>query len=504
MEPGVKKNRFVSIFYFVRILYTMPFDIQLATNQNNEYVCAKLCDKSMGPFKCVMCNLEVTHRAGLKTPRHFIHKVRSKCIGNGIAHRIIADGIEEDAAGVEAPDYTYNGFPDIPTVMVESEKEQKEWMEKHEEWVDDSKITKEPENIVIDIVDPSIEQLTLNFSEIENELDSIIDSCMEDSENQNYLKCTDCKKYGIGYYKMFGDEITKKYNLNNIYVCPECMVTCPNCNGVNSIKRNKRYGMCFECDDVKNTWVALKELSINEMGTIPLCPSWMDDEKHSASLELIRRKSMGRKITKFFMSNRTNINGYKKTMIEVSVEKVKLKLLEKKRSDEVNIRSKNQKTRETMFGPEAIERYKRMYDNKRQVCTVCNSFGKRRNMYKYDSIMGDMRWSCKSCVQKCPECTNSCVDKETVYQKGICFDCYCWKFDDDKWNKNHRGVMKAASTGDRESCAIFFRNSPYVKSGKYRGERISHVPTLELDSIVRNIHPELGNMVSIIKKCRKM
>ena len=118
--------------------------------------------------------------------------------------------------------------------------------------------------------------------------------------------------------------------------------------------------------------------------------------------------------------------------------------------------------------------------------------------------MGSVKWVCSTCVKKCPECEKPCVDKETRKQKGLCFDCYSWTFGDEKWNNNYKGVVNAAACGDREACSILFRNAPFVTTGKFSGERITHIPDIDLAGVIRNTHPEMEKLGLVIKKCRKM
>lgn len=475
----------------------MPYEIQLAFDKDNNHVCAKFCDKKQGPFKCVLCEQELTLRAGTKTPKHFVHKLKSSCIGNDVSHRVIARGIEDMKSGKEPPSYKE---PDSPK----------------NEYVDDVIVK------VVNNVDTGsiyeikyVKEDLVDLSRIEKELDSILDSSIdeispvvepvkEESDNTQTRKCTDCKKNGTGYLKMFGDFITEKFKLHDIYVCPNCLVRCPNCDGVNSTKRHKRYNMCFECDDTKNTWVELSNMAIYDLSSIPPSPQWMSEEHSVATLKLMQRRLSARIIFNFFISNRHRLEEYKKSMVEISLDKLRIKALKKKRKKETSDRQKRISSRERSLGSEAVERYNRMYDNKKQACTECGTVRKRRQLCKYESIMATNRWACTTCVKKCSECQKPCVERETQKQENKCFECYSWTFDDKKWNNNYKGVLNAAACGDIQSCAILFRNAPFVKYGKYNGERVSYIPETDLPGIIRNTHPEMERIGLVIKNCRKM
>lgn len=212
---------------------------------------------------------------------------------------------------------------------------------------------------------------------------------------------------------------------------------------------------------------------------------------------------MGRKIYNFFKFYKTKAKEAKKERIADTVKNARLNLIANKRAEENAVKQRNIKTRERMLGTEGTKRYNRMYDNKKQACGGCNSFSKRRHMNKYESIMGEARWACKSCVSKCPSCNNSCIDRETQDQDGKCFDCYSWGVCDSRWNIDKNSVLDEAVAGDKEACAILFNSAPLVKQGRFVGERISHVPTLEMDIIVRHGHPEFKDLASVIKTCRK-
>ncbi len=95
----------------------VKFGIQLALVGEN-HVSAKASSKGTDVFKCVICEKELSLRAGSKTPKHFIHKRKSSCVGNNDGHREQAESLgstgEKDTrdSSIEPEQATSNGSID--------------------------------------------------------------------------------------------------------------------------------------------------------------------------------------------------------------------------------------------------------------------------------------------------------------------------------------------------------------------------------------------------------
>ena len=68
----------------------VKYGIQLALDKNENIVSAETCSKESGPFTCVICKKTLNFRSGTKSPKHYIHKVKSSCEGNTNEHRVQA------------------------------------------------------------------------------------------------------------------------------------------------------------------------------------------------------------------------------------------------------------------------------------------------------------------------------------------------------------------------------------------------------------------------------
>ena len=325
------------------------------------------------------------------------------------------------------------------------------------------------------------------------------------SEVLKESRCTDCKRTGLGFYRMFTDEAIERFSLNDLYVCPTCVSFCPVCNGPNSTKRAKRIPMCFSCDFEKNEWMESSSEAVDKMEAIPEPPSWLNKEKEEMVLKMLSRRSSARRVYGFMVRHRSRINEYRDRIGAQAKTNAIKKALRKERKDSIKTRERNQKARERIMGSEATDRYKRMYDNKSESCGECGSQGKRRNMMKYSSILGSYRYSCKSCITTCPSCKEPSVNHDLGRFQGNCFECFSWnELRENMLKTDKKSLIDGCLKGKSWAWAILYMYGPFVKKGKYSGDRLVHVPTSEMSSVIRRDHPEYQELGNTILACRKM
>ena len=425
---------------------SVKFGIQLALDKDGEFVAAENCSRIRGPFSCVICKEPLVLRAGKKTKHHFIHGTKSPCHGNTEEHRILAATLG----------------PLVPR-LEDGPGEVKE--------------------ITSDI--------------IEEALDFVQKEILKEE------KCTNCKKNGSGFTRMFTDDTRKMYGLNDLFVCPSCLVECPHCGSPNSKKRDRRYNMCLRCEFIRCEWQEAARDALEVMGTIPDSPKWLTGTRKEFVASLILRKARARVICRFMESNKDRVAEYARLVRVRSRERALAKALRSARKETEKTRERNQKNRDRKMGSQATERYNSMFQNKRERC-YCGSVNKRRFMIKYTSILGSVRFCCRGCSLECKGCSKPSTKMDTE-RFGNCFDCYSWSSDrTDVWKKDHKKVLRSCLDGDYSAMATLYTKSPTVMKGKYCGDLLVHVPSSELDGIVRRDHLEYQDIVEVIKACRKM
>ena len=453
----------------------MKFGIKLAIASDGSRVSSGTCSKDDGPFTCVMCEEPLTLRAGAKTPKHFIHKTKSDCVGNNDEHREESERIDSGEPVNQEPEIYQD--PEVPLVGS-----------------DDLDIPNEIE-ISENIIDDAL-------SFIEND---ILKEEILNSETLKEAKCTDCKKIGLGFYKMFTNDDIERFSLNDLYVCPTCVSFCPVCNGPNSTKRAKRVSMCFSCDFKKNEWMESSSEAVDKMGPIPEPPSWLGKERDEMVLKMFSRRSSARTVYGFMFKNRSRITEYRdKISTQAKTNAIK-KALRKERKDSIKTRERNQKARERMMGAEATARYKKMYDNKSETCGECGSQGKRRNMTQYSSVLGSYKYSCKNCITQCPSCNEPSVNHDLGRFHGKCFECFSWgSLRENTLKTDKKTLIDGCLKRKQWAWGTLYVYGPFVKKGKYSGDRLVHVPSSEMDSVVRRDQPENRELGNLIVTCRKM
>ena len=418
------------------------FGTQLALTTNG-FVVAGSSTKNDGPFSCKICSKELKLRAGKKQPAHFIHQAKSGCEGNTDEDRSTAKIMTEE-----------------PNVVVPEEPKVQEVV---------------PE-------EPKVQEVV---------------------PEEPTQKCTNCKKFSNDCSKLFSDNIIKTLQLNDLHICPSCTVSCDKCNGINSLKNEKRYGSCFECEDVRSDWESSAVEALENLDhDIPQSPSWLNNEYEKFSINLRIRRSMAKRIYQFMFKIRKSLSTYSITMKSVVEKRHLLEHIRKMRKEDEKNKKRRQGSRDRVNGPVATDRYNKMFMNKKETCNGCGSHGKRRQFTKYDSTMGSIRWSCPKCIKTCPCCKEPTIDRDMDMYSQTCFECETWTTSEKKWKNNYLDVLKGASSGDKESVYILFRNSPIVEKGKFSGERISNLSDSEIESIGRRT-PTLANICKAIIVCRR-
>lgn len=498
----------------------MKFGIQLALNKDGNHVSARSCSKDDGPFSCVICSQVLTLRKGSKSPPHYIHKKKSHCVGNEDQHRALSEKNEAEKSCIEPVDTTKNdqdgsmiepdreGTPGSIDEYTEEKKQEEAMLRDALAEVLDNMDTVDSstEPDVPDLVD-EVQEVDTSTTEPEDVCNSIIDEALEFVINDvlKETKCSDCKTMGTGYHRMFTEEDREKFGLNDLYVCPSCVVHCSVCDHPNSKKRSKRAnGLCFTCDFQNNQFVEESKDAIEKMGTLPESPDWLVDERKGFFLQLLARKMKGRTIYMFMYSNKHRISEYKAAVgSQLQTRKIK-KELGKARRDFAKSRERNLKHRERAMGTDAVDNFKRMFNNKKMTC-VCGNQNKRRHMVRYDSVMGSIKYSCQRCSTDCPECSGPSVEHDLSLFGGSCFECFAFSIQSvDTWKQGEKAVIEGCKKGNVGHMGSLYMNGPIVKKGKFSGDRLVHVPGVELDSVVRRDHPGFKELAEVIKVCRKM
>ena len=434
----------------------VKFGTQLALNSSG-FVSASDCTKDDGPFHCKICSNELRLRAGKKQPAHFIHQVKSDCEGN-------TDEDREKAKNLKNIEETVNIYDHMENILENA--------------------ISEPNDMIKELAEEVIQDLV--------------------NDNETHMKkCTTCKEQKPNCSPLFSDTMIEQFKLNNLQICSSCRITCKKCNGINSKKNEKRYGSCFECEDVRSSWEQSSEEVLDNIGNeIPECPEWLNEKKQEFVKRLNTRRMMGKRVYNFMFKNKDYLSEYRKTMKSTFEERRLMNYVIKMRKDDKKERKRRQTARDRSNGPVATERYQKMFMNKTETCKECGIQGKRRHFEQFYSTMGSIKWSCMKCVKHCKWCKDSTITRDLDKYSQLCFECASWCVDKERWVKNYMKIVKSAASGDKESCYILFRNSPVVEKGKFSGERISNLPDTEIESISRKT-PELQEMCKAIITCRR-
>lgn len=461
----------------------VKFGIRLACGGDGQHVDSRTCTKLEGPFTCVICDNALTLRAGKATPKHFIHKKKSDCIGNTDEHREMADALGVKSETEEEPNVEV--VPNIEEEPIVKE----EPSIKEEPIVEDVPSIKEEPNVVMaDEVSNDIINEALEF---------VINDMLKEE------KCSSCKKTGTGYHQMFTEEAKEKFDLNDLHVCSECFEACPMCKGVCSKKRMKRVEMCFTCDFVKSKWLEEAQEGIKNMTSIPETVDWLSEERKYMVSLLLSKKQSARTVRNFMKANKHKMFMYKEMVGAEHTNKAVSKVLKKARRDVQKNREKNQRSRERMSGIDATKRYDRMYSNKREQCPSCGKANKRRYMVKYESTMGAIKYCCFSCGDRC-KCSAPCSKNDLERFGGTCFECLAWsKNRSEAWKTDKESVLNRCKEGDIDSMCTLYIYSPLLEKGKYVNDKIVHVPSSELPAVSRRDHPDFTEMINVILVCRK-
>lgn len=480
----------------------VKYGIRLATDSNGTYVSAKTLSKEDGPFTCVICEKELSFRAGTKTPKHLIHKKKSECEGNTDEHRQMAESLgsiqeieSKDVSSVSIPE-TKNQepivgpLPDLLPIEVLSAT-----MDIDEEVMD-------PEVPDLEEEDPNDEPNDV-AADVSQE---IIDDALEFVVNEvlKETKCTDCRKLGSGYNQMFTEEAREKFDLNDLFVCDSCVVRCPACDGPNSQKRSKRNPICFTCDFEQNQWEEEANEAVVKMGPIPESPDWLKNERREMVIKAFIRKQKARVVYNFMASNNNRIPEYVQVIGSQAKANAIKRALKKERKESMKTRKRNEDFRNRKMGSQATERYNLIFANKKETCP-CGKPGKRRHMVRYASTLGSVKYSCNKCSVKCPGCSEPCTQNDFDKYLSSCFECLAWTTDrTDVWRRGEVSVISGCKKGSVEDMGALYTHGPVVTKGKFAGDRLVHVPTGELDAVIRRDHPEFKAISDVLKACRKM
>lgn len=529
----------------------VKYGIQLALSKGN-YVSAKTCSKEDSPFNCVICQKELSLRAGSKTPKHFIHKKKSSCEGNNDGHREQAELIgstdeNQDEVAEKEPGQVFSSIGSI------NENQDQNSSTEPEEGLSNGSIDENEDKIsdvepMDDICDESIDQVLSELipvgsliepavEEEETDVTDVTDdpddpdvpdideekeatpSFAEDVSNEiieealrvvdeiiEPHKCCQCKSTGSDFHQMFTDETREKYGLNDLYVCsnPTCFVECPHCSMPNSQKRHKRTPMCFACDFIGSEWKEEAVEAVKKMTPIPEAPTWLTGRRAIMVIKMLARKRKARIVYNFMVQNKDRTPEFKnKVREQMKAFKIAKAINKVRRASEKN-RIRNQKRREAAIGTEGASRYKAMYNNKIDTC-ACGKQNKRRYMVQYESVMGSMKYACRGCVKTCSGCSKDTIQHDMDRFGNQCFSCYAWKCTrSDEWKTNQKAVLDACMKGETWAMGVLYLNAPGVTKGKYAGDSICHVPSGDLDSVVRRDEPSVREIADVIKMVRKM
>lgn len=518
----------------------VKFGLQLALDSQGNHVSAKTSTKDDGPFKCVICEKELSLRAGSKTPHHFIHRVKSSCEGNTDEHRTQAESIgsivqnETEICSVE-PEEVESSFGST----VENEA-QGSSVEPVDDLSNGSTDENQDQNSAIepmDICDDSIDQVLSELIPVESlvepsiKTDETNDPEVPDIEDEEPVpvqeisndiieealefvvteildenkKCTDCKAKGTDFHKMFTQEARERFELNDLYVCDACVVRCPSCDGPNSTKRAKRTPLCFTCDFEENQWRGEATRAVEKMESIPDSPKHLEGRRAIMVIKMLKRKRMARTIYNFMFAHRSRVPEFRRKVGEVLKAKKIAKQLMKVRKASDKSRLRNLQRRESSMGTDGSARLIHMYANRRETCFSCGKQNRRRYMMKYASVMGSFKYSCKSCSKTCQGCDNPCTKNDMDKFGDQCFECLSWSSTrSDEWKTNQKAVLDACLQGNKWAWAVLYLNAPGIKRGKFSGDSLVHVPSVDLDSVIRRDHPEYKEIAEVIKVVRKM
>jgi hypothetical protein len=469
----------------------MKFGIQLAlggSGGSGSHVAAGSCSRDDGPFSCVLCSQRLTLRAGTKTPRHFVHSKKSECSGNDDEHRAAAlrrgstgSIYEMKPRGPETDPITTTEESMLDAALDQVLENQGNQGEQEQE-------EKEELNVPMDISSDIIDEA----------LDFVVNDLLKEA------RCTDCKRTGSGFHRMFTEEAMDTFGLNDLYVCPSCLSPCPACNGPNSTKRARRATYCFVCDFEKNQWEESAEEAVDKLGPIPESPGWLSEERKSMVLRMTSRRQSARKVFHFMAGHQHRVSEYRSRVGSKKRERAIARALKKERKGSKRTREGNQGSRERAMGADATARFNAMYANKKESCW-CGKQGKRRHMIKYGSAMGAWKYCCRSCSLVCPGCSQPCVQKDLDMFQGSCFECLSWSRDwGDLWKQGEGSIIEGCRKGCVSSMAALYQYGPMLTKGKYSGDKLVHAPTTDMDAIARRDHPEMKGLVDAIMGCRKV
>lgn len=497
----------------------MKFGIQLALGGGGSRVVSSSCSKDDGPFTCVLCSCPLTLRAGSKSPKHFIHKKKADCEGNTDEHRRIAESIgsiggssteTRRAQDVESEQIetktgsVYDMKPQLsktsPDDMIDEALDMVlEIMEPKKEPGSPGSITEpqEPQDLVKEPQEQATIPMDVSAQVIEDALDFVAKEVLKET------RCTDCKISGSGHHQMFTEEAMVQFGLNDLYVCDSCLVRCPACDGPNSARRERRTKLCFKCDFDANQWRESAEEAVEKMKPIPDSPKWMTDTRCSMVLKMICRKTKARTIYNFMVENRSRMVEYKDYMGAQAKARSVKKALERERRQRTKRRVKNENHRERAMGPQATERFNIMYANKRELCASCGSQGKRRHMVKYSSVLGSYRYCCSRCSTACP-CGDKSTSNDLQKFNGECFECFTYRtYRENLLKTDEKSLLNACLDGKAWALATLYMHSPMVSKGRFNGDLLVHVPSSEMDSVIRRDHNEFKEIGKVILRCRK-
>lgn len=114
------------------------------------------------------------------------------------------------------------------------------------------------------IEEPLIVPMKISNDIIDEDLEFVVNDILKES------KCTSCKSTSTDYHRMFDRDTMEMFELNDLYVCNLCLVSCSLCNGPNSRKLPKRYdGRCLKWELVKSDWEEKASESLEKMEPIP-------------------------------------------------------------------------------------------------------------------------------------------------------------------------------------------------------------------------------------------
>ena len=116
----------------------------------------------------------------------------------------------------------------------------------------------------------------------------------------------------------------------------------------------------------------------------------------------------------------------------------------------------------------------------------------------------------------CPSCKEPTVQRDldlfnvpTVQRdldlfNGTCFECFAFSIQSgDIWKQGKKTVLAECRKGTVGHMGALFVNSPLVTKGKFSGDYLVHVPTSELDNVVRRDNVE-KDVADVIKACRQL